>query len=112
MISYLSLKRKYPMNDATINPVVNAAISVWVAPKPAVAKKKIIPRRIHTFWMVFVLPWNRLEFLMKEYIPIRIFGIKTNQSRLSHMRVFSQSRDAHHSEGVIVMISFIKASTS
>jgi hypothetical protein len=52
------------MNDATINPVVNAAISVWVAPKPAVAKKKIIPRRIHTFWMVFMFPWNSWEFLI------------------------------------------------
>jgi hypothetical protein len=111
MISYLSLKRKYPTIEANINPVVIAPIS-GILPKPAVAKKKMIPRRIHTFWMVFVLPWNRLESLMKEYIPIRIVGIKTNQSRLSHMRVFPQSRDAHHSEGVIVMISFIKVSIS
>ena len=45
MISYLSLNRKYLTNEATINPVVNAAISVWVAPKPAVAKKKTIPQK-------------------------------------------------------------------
>ena len=64
---YLSLNRKYAINEATINPVVIAPIS-GVAPKPAVAKKKTMQRRKQTFWIAFVLPCSRSEPLINLII--------------------------------------------